>query len=213
MKLSKYDTIGIKINKIKVLGYSHNDKFGRCIMHCACDCGNKCIVPATHIRTGRVKSCGCLLKQALLLRTKHGHAKYRNMSTTYSVWQGMVKRATDENHAQADRYIKRGIGISKRWLKFINFLADMGERPIGKEIDRIDNNKGYCKQNCRWATKAENNLNKATTRKVIYKGKEYPLLSLCKMYNIRYGCVSYRLTIGWSLHAALTTKSIRDKSR
>lgn len=83
---------------------------------------------------------------------------------THEAWRGMTKRCRDKNNLYYHRYGGRGIKVCKSWLKFENFYRDMGVAPKDKSLDRIDNNKGYSKSNCRWATIKEQNRNQSTTR-------------------------------------------------
>lgn len=91
-------------------------------------------------------------------RYKHGHAE-QGISPTYHSWAGMKARCTNPNHQAWLDYGGRGITIDPRWENFANFLEDMGEKPKGLSLDRIDNDKGYFKQNCRWATREVQNTN------------------------------------------------------
>lgn len=108
---------------------------------CRCECGKEHIVLVTHLRSGRITSCGC----------KRGI--YKNHLLTYNSWRSMKQRCLNPKHNQYHNYGGRGIKIAPRWLDFANFLADMGERPSkGHSIDRKNNNGNYNKTNCRWAT-------------------------------------------------------------
>lgn len=91
--------------------------------------------------------------------TIHGHASDINRSRTYRTWEAMKQRCTNPNHMAYSLYGGRGISFDPSWNSFISFLSDMGERPIGKTLDRIDNSKGYFKENCRWATNKEQQTN------------------------------------------------------
>jgi hypothetical protein len=125
---------------------------------CICDCGNETIVFTEHLRSGNTKSCGCWRKAACLT---HGHTRGQQKSATYRSWQCMIDRCTNNNYPRWEDYGGRGIGIEDpRWLQFENFLSDMGERPSGKTLDRYENDRGYCKANCRWATRSEQQSNK-----------------------------------------------------
>ena len=94
---------------------------------------------------------------------KHGHSPDGNPSPTYRSWAKMVQRCANPNCTSYPQYGGRGISFDPSWQKFANFLLDMGERPEGRTLDRIDNNKNYTKDNCRWATRAEQDANKRQT--------------------------------------------------
>jgi len=81
---------------------------------------------------------------------------------TYVSWRGMLERCKNKNHKNYDSYGGRGITVHETWAKFENFLRDMGPRPLGKTLDRINNAEGYSKENCRWATRSEQSINTRT---------------------------------------------------
>jgi hypothetical protein len=97
---------------------------------------------------------GWTFKRAEVL-TKHGHGDKKDRSFTYTSWKSMKTRCLNNNAPDFDRYGGRGIKICKRWMKFENFLEDMGERPEGLTLDRIDNNGNYTPENCKWSTPKE----------------------------------------------------------
>ncbi len=122
-----------------------------------CECGFIRVLKGIRLRFGDsigCRSCGS---------AKHGlvHSK------TYSTWECMIQRCTNPNQTKFKDYGGRGIKVCDRWLKFENFLEDMGQRPVGLEIDRINNNGNYEPGNCRWVTRKENLNNTRINKKKI----------------------------------------------
>lgn len=110
-------------------------------------------------------------------KEKHGLAK----SPEYSVWEGIIQRTTNPNNHHYNNYGGRGVGVSDEWRQsFATFIGDVGRRPSRTHtIERVDNNRGYSKENCRWATRAEQNANRRVTK--IYEGKTYhQWAAICK---------------------------------
>jgi hypothetical protein len=121
----------------------------------------------SQLRNGHTRSCGCLgheWTKSGKANLKHGQAKKGMISPEHKIWQGIIKRCTNPNNHKWHRYGGRGIIVCNRWKIFENFLADMGERPKGLSIDRINNDGNYEPGNCRWAT-AKIQANNQTRRK------------------------------------------------
>lgn len=167
---------------------------------CVCTCGQQVVVPGQRLRRGKRKACGV-----------NGHVWAINLRggmtalhpAEYSVWEKMHARCHYKKHKNYKNYGGRGIKICERWHTFKNFLADMGARPKGLTIERIDTNGDYEPTNCRWATFAEQRRNQRRSIFVEYEGERLLLMDLCAKLGLSRGIVYGRLKSRWTLEDAL----------
>lgn len=134
------------------------------------------------------------------MRDKHG--KYK--SPEYQAWGNMVSRCTNPNMPNYKFYGGRGIAVSKEWKRFIHFYRDMGDRPSSKHtLERRDNNKGYSKENCYWATTKQQSLNRRSNKVVSYNGQSLSLREWADLLNINYVTLVSRFRRGDTAESAL----------
>lgn len=171
---------------------------------CLCSCGNFKVIMGSSLRRGATKSCGCFhIECASKVNYKHGHATSRTNQT----WCSMKQRCLNKNNPEYRNYGGRGVTVCKRWMKFENFLSDMGERPAGKSIDRINNNLGYSPKNCKWSTSLEQARNKRSNTIVKFNGETKVITDWEKELGLGRELVRARLKRGWTVYEALKTSA------
>jgi hypothetical protein len=165
---------------------------------CRCDCGTEFISDSFKVRTGHTNSCGCYMRERIVETFfKHGHGDTVVRSRTYDSWKRMLRRCRSPNDISFPNYGGRGILVCDRWRSFENFLADVGERPSGTFLGRIDNNGHYEPGNVRWETRLQQNRNKRTNRVLTIRGVTGCLTLLCEHFRVNKKTVSTRLCRGW----------------
>jgi|SRR5450631_309226 len=203
------DRVGQRFSRLVVLERVESDK--KVMWRCLCDCGNESIVDSANLADGHSRSCGCLVKdKARENFTTHGLTNIPE----HKAWMSMNNRCNNENDRQYVDYGGRGIHICERWLSFENFLEDMGNKPSPQHsIDRIDNELGYSKDNCRWATTKEQANNRRSNRLLIIDGITKTLSECADEYQISYGVIQNRLKKGWSDEDAVKLKHFQKRSQ
>ncbi len=137
----------------------------------------------------------------------HGESK----THAYKAWNQMLARVRNPNNNRFQSYGARGINFDPRWEKYENFIADMGPRPKGMTLDRIDNNGNYCKENCRWASLIEQGRNRSTNRLLTHNGVTLCATAWAERAGIPYKTFHYRIQRGWSVEKAITTPVMFQK--
>jgi hypothetical protein len=167
-----------------------NAPSGHALAEYLCACGSRVTKRRAFVESGKTRSCGCLKAEGT--RKTHG----QKGSRTYETWKAMRQRCLNPRNPSYPRYGGRGITICDRWLSFENFLTDMGERPEGKSLDRINNDLGYSPNNCRWATNKEQSRNR---RSCVYVQDGVTLTEHCERHGLVYSTVHGKLSRGRSL--------------
>lgn len=164
---------------------------------CLCDCGKATVSRGYSLRSGKAGSCGCVRIKRLGDRSRrHGGSN----SYTYRSWQMARHRCHNPNNVAYPDYGGRGIEMCPEWREsFLQFLADMGPRPEGKTLDRIDPNKGYAPDNCRWATWVEQSTTRRDSRLIPWSGELMTTAAIARVNGISsstlYGLIARGLSV------------------
>lgn len=141
-------------------------------------------------------------------KSSHGHASRKKRSREHVTWDAMIQRCRNVNHPAFHHYGERGITVCERWTFFSNFLSDMGSKPPGMTLERIDNDGNYEPSNCRWATHTENCRNRRTCRVIIHEGERLTITEWAKRAGCSPAAFSSRIARGWSISAAISRPAV-----
>lgn len=199
-----HDLTGKHFGRLKILERNpKNDNHGGSRWDCECDCGNKITVQAGNLKNNHTQSCGCLNKE-VTSKTNSTHGLTN--TPEYYTWAAIKRRCYGTYSPDYPDYGGRGIVMCDEWKNdFTVFLRDMGPRPSSSHsIDRRDNDKGYDKENCRWATQIEQANNKRNSIFYEINGERKTLGDWCRLYGLSYSSVFYRINVlGMSVEKAL----------
>lgn len=200
---------------------------------CRCDCGNETVVKYIALTSVNTRSCGCWeeenrhtnMQKSIEQRRKSASMSFMgNLEAhpLYRTWKSMLMRCNNPNVKGYKHYGGRGIKVCDRWsghLGFENFVNDMGERPVGTTLDRIDYNKDYCPENCRWATDEQQANNKTDNVYIIAGDRQITAKQFCKMLGLNYWTVIKQIERGLDVdllvkyrNMDLRTKAFRRNS-
>lgn len=187
------DMTGQNYGRWTVLSYSGSGKW-----NCICECGTTRVVSGAHLRSGASKSCGCYEHEQLMKRnTTHGE----NKTPLHCLWLDIKKRCSNPNYKQYKDYGGRGIRVCEEWandfLSFKEWAISNGYRK-GLTIDRIDNDKGYSPDNCRFVDRIAQGNNKRNNRRITVNGETKTLAQYAREYGINESIIRSRIKRGWA---------------
>jgi hypothetical protein len=196
------DLINERFGRLVVVRREENSRAGKSRWLCICDCGNEKVVVGGNLKHRGQQSCGCLRDEVTIRRNfKHGMMSH----PLYGTWKNMRGRCNSPDHKNFEHYGGRGIKICPRWDDFILFVKDMGERPHPKySLERINNDKDYSPENCKWATHTEQRNNTRVNKIITFLGVDYTIAQAAKIFSMKYQKLYSRLRRGWSVYDAIT---------
>lgn len=201
------DISGERFGRLTVIRYSHktpikNGKYYN-FWVCKCDCGVEKTINVNSLKNGDTKSCGCLNMEVVkLLGITHGLLKeYKRENSS---WMAMKQRCNNKNTKQYADYGGRGIGYAKAWERFENFVRDMGHCPRGMTLERKNNEIGYSKSNCVWATKIDQQNNRRNNVWITWKGETKTITQWARILGLKNWTLYYRLKTKMPIERAMS---------
>lgn len=206
------DLAGMRFGRLTVTHRADNDAEGRAVWACLCDCGQQHCVKSAGLVRGETRSCGCLGRETRQQNgIKSGQAQVHAFSKSamlceYRCWEAMIARCHSPIAKGYHRYGGRGITVCDAWrVSFEQFARDMGPRPAGHSIERINNNGPYAPDNCRWATRTEQANNRRTSRWVTANGQTMTIADWSRSTGLAWHTIHNRLQRGWDDSKAVNT--------
>lgn len=202
------DLTGHRFGWLVAVEYAGSNGF-KSLWRVRCDCGVEKVLIASELRKGNTNSCGCQ-KNIWVGDAQRTHGMSEHPA--YWVWRSMVDRCKLPTHQAWANYGGRGIRVCKRWEKFENFWTDMGPTYVsGLTLERNDNEAGYSKNNCRWATYQEQSNNKRTTRRIETPWGDLTVTEAARKSGIGITTLLYRLGVGCPLDMLFTKPDVSNR--
>lgn len=202
------DITGLIFGRLTAQSYAGTGENGGAQWLCSCDCGSEKVANAAELKRGNTRSCGCLAreqKQAAGKARQHAYSRV-NMYRERKSWENMIARCYVASNKMFAAYGGRGITVCDKWREsFVNFVDDMGPRPLGMTIDRKDNSLGYSPENCQWAGAEAQANNRRNNRFVTVGNQTLTVAQWAREKGVRPSLIHTRLFQGWSEHDAVMT--------
>lgn len=190
-------TVGLKVGRLEVVGiqkiWSETSKRYRKYADCRCECGNAFQTRMDAVGKDTL-SCGCLNAEQQLVNGKKNATHSMSKTSTYKSWAEMWARCTNKNHEKYHLYKERTPPDS--WKSFEKFYEDMGEKPKGYSLERVDNDMPYSKENCKWIAVSEQGKNTSRVRYVVKDGDVYTFPDACIIEKLNFRTVDTRIRAG-----------------
>lgn len=207
--MTKKSYIGSVFGRLTVIG--DVDTTGPRYVRVKCECGSEKESRLDSLTRGVTVSCGCKKKEH---NFRHGHRRSGVQDPTYTSWDSMWQRCTNPNSPTYAYYGGRGISVDQAWSDFKVFLGDMGVRPsLDHDLDRKDNDKDYCRSNCRWATRGEQMMNTRRVVVVVWNGHKRKLRELALELGLDPVKVTRRFRSGWTVEESLSLTRTHGNSK
>lgn len=207
---TRFDLTGQRFGRLYVIEITDQYQNTEVLWRCVCDCGTEKLIRGSHLRYGKTMSCGCLRREKGRNQT-HGKRQTR----LYNTWVRLRDRCRNPKNKSYQNYGGRGITYCKEWERFEIFYewAMSNGYKDGLTIERIDNSKGYCPENCRWATIKEQARNRRTNHLLTYKGETKTITEWAEQYNMPPLTLRARVTrYHWPVEKAIETPVDKEKS-
>ncbi len=205
---TKANLVGKKFGKLVVERETGERRANAVVWECRCECGTLHEATTGLLNQGKVKSCGCLHAESMKVgvAVRHGASRKGKWTIEYACWSAMKSRCFSKSHVSYEGYGGRGITVCERWLKFDNFLADMGFKPTpDHQIERINNNGNYEPGNCIWVTRKANCRNRRDTVFMTVNGVTKSLQEWAEFLGVKSQTLWARRDRGMSDAEAITT--------
>lgn len=220
MSNNSNEWLGKRFGRLTIIDFVHaKPPYRGWLWVCRCDCGNTKTLNAGDVKSGKVRSCGCLHNEVCSAKAKKFKYSVKDYPRLYSIYNGIKKRCYNKNEPRHKDYGQRGIEMCDTWLNSVDGFDNFVEWSLSNNynenatIDRINVNGNYEPENCRWVSMTEQSLNKRDTLWVIYKGERVQLRVICDRLGVSYDTVHNRIySLNWSVEKAIDTPSQQTDS-